>query len=252
MAQRMSFEGKVALVTGASGAIGGAIARRLGAGGAKVACHYRGRADEAEAVVAAVRAAGSDGLTVRADVTSGADVAAMVQQTLDAWKRIDILVNPAGTTRDMLLLRMEEPDWDEVMAINLRSAYLCTRAALRPMVRQRWGRIINISSVVGIAGNAGQSNYAAAKAGMLGFTRSLAKEVATRGITVNAVAPGFIDAGLTTSLSDDQRQRILTWVPIGRFGTPDEVAEAAIFLCSEAAGYITGQVLNVDGGMVMG
>ncbi|MGH2354305.1 MAG: 3-oxoacyl-[acyl-carrier-protein] reductase [Chloroflexota bacterium] len=248
----MSFEGKVALVTGASGAIGGAIARRLGAGGAKVACHYRGRADEAEAVVAAVRAAGSDGLTVRADVTSGADVAAMVQQTLDAWKRIDILVNTAGTTRDMLLLRMEEPDWDEVMAINLRSAYLCTRAALRPMVRQRWGRIINISSVVGIAGNAGQSNYAAAKAGMLGFTRSLAKEVATRGITVNAVAPGFIDAGLTTSLSDDQRQRILTWVPIGRFGTPDEVAEAAIFLCSEAAGYITGQVLNVDGGMVMG
>jgi 3-oxoacyl-[acyl-carrier protein] reductase len=247
-----AFRGKVALVTGGSGAIGGAIARRLGAGGARVAVHYWHGEAAAQATGEAIRAGGGEALLVQANMTAGAEVTALVQQTLAAWSRIDILVNTAGIVRDKLLLRLEEDDWDAVIETNLRSAYLCTRAVLRPMVRQRWGRIVNISSVVGISGNAGQTNYAAAKAGLLGFTRSLAREVATRGITVNAIAPGFIDAGMTTGLTDDLRQRILENVPVGRYGTPDDVAAATAFLCSADADYITGQVLNVDGGLVMG
>jgi 3-oxoacyl-[acyl-carrier protein] reductase len=165
---------------------------------------------------------------------------------------VDILVNTAGTLRDKLLMRMEEEDWDTVITTNLRSAYLVSRAVLRPMMRQRWGRIINISSVVGQTGNVGQTNYSAAKAGLFGFTMSLAREVATRSITVNAVAPGFIDEGLTTHLGEDIRKWFLERVPLARFGTPDEVAALATFLCREDAAYITGQVLNVDGGLAMG
>jgi 3-oxoacyl-[acyl-carrier protein] reductase len=252
-AQDKPYAGRVALVTGASGAIGGAIARQLGAGGALVACHYRSREDAARKTLEALRAAGGDGLLVSGDVTSGEDVAALVQRALEAGNgRVDILVNTAGTLRDKLLMRMEEEDWDTVITTNLRSAYLVSRAVLRPMMRQRWGRIINISSVVGQTGNVGQTNYSAAKAGLFGFTMSLAREVATRSITVNAVAPGFIDEGLTTHLSEDIRKWFLERVPMARFGSPDEVAALATFLCREDAAYITGQVLNVDGGLAMG
>jgi 3-oxoacyl-[acyl-carrier protein] reductase len=249
--QSTGFAGKVVLVTGASGALGSAIAARLAAGGAKVACHYHGSQERAEATLAQVRGAGGDGLVVSADVTVAADVDAMIEATLAACGRLDVLVHAAGITRDTLLLRMTEADWDAVITTNLKSAYLCTRAVLRPMLRQRSGRILNVSSVVGIGGNAGQANYAAAKAGILGLTRSTAREFASRGITVNALAPGFIDAGMTTALSEELRQRAVSMVPLGRFGSPQDVAEAAAFLCSDAAGYITGQVLQVDGGLVM-
>jgi 3-oxoacyl-[acyl-carrier protein] reductase len=250
--QDRCFEGRIALVTGASGAIGGAIARRLGAGGAQVACHYRSREAAAQGTLDAVRAAGGDGILVGGDVTSGSEVSVLVQQTVETLGRIDILINTAGTLRDKLLVRMEEDDWDTVITGNLRGAYLVTRAALRPMMRNRWGRIVNISSVVGRTGNAGQTNYATAKAGLFGFTMSLAREVATRNITVNAVAPGYIDAGLTADLGDEIRKGFVDRVPLGRAGTPDEVAAATVFLCRDDAGYITGQVLGVDGGLVMG
>jgi 3-oxoacyl-[acyl-carrier protein] reductase len=245
-------EGRVALVTGASGAIGSAIARRLAKGGAKVACHFHGGEARAQAVVDAIRGAGGEGMALRADVTLAAEVDRMVERVLGEWGRLDILVNNAGITRDTLLLRMDEAAWDAVLTTNLKSAYLCSRAVLRAMMRQRQGRILNVSSVVGVTGNAGQANYAAAKAGMIGLARSLAREVASRGITANVLAPGFIDAGMTETLSDELREKAQAMVPVPRFGTADDVAEAAAFLCSDEAGYITGQVLHVDGGMVMG
>ena len=242
---------RAALVTGGSGAIGGAIARRLAASGDRVAVHYHGSQAKADAIVAAIGEQGGEAFAVRADVTAAAEVEAMVSAVVERWGRLDVLVNNAGINRDTLLMRMDEADWDAVITTNLKSAYLCAKAVTRSMMRQRYGRILNISSVVGIAGNPGQTNYAAAKAGLLGFTRSLAKEVATRGITVNALAPGFIDAGMTEELNEEVRGKAMSYIPLGKFGSVEDVAEAAWFLCSEGAGYITGQVLQVDGGMVM-
>ena len=245
------LDGMAALVTGASGALGRAIAVHLGAGGARVACHFGTRPAGAVATLATIRADGGDGITVGADVCDRAAIDAMVATTIEAFGRIDILVNNAGTTRDGLIARMSDDDWDDVIATNLRSAFLTTRAVMRPMLRQRSGRIINVTSVMGIVGNAGQANYAAAKAGMIGLTRSTAREVASRGITVNAIAPGFIDAGLAADLTDDQKARALAAIPMGVTGTPDDVGAVAAFLCTAGARYVTGQVVNVDGGMVM-
>jgi len=242
---------RVALVTGGSGAIGGAIAKRFAAGGDRVAVHYHGNREKAEAVVAAIRQGGGEADAVRADVTLASEVESMMAEVTERWGHIDVLVNNAGITRDTLLVRMDEADWDAVIATNLKSAYLCAKAVTRAMMRRRSGRILNVSSIVGIAGNAGQANYAAAKAGLLGLTRSLAKELASRGITANAIAPGFIDAGMTEGLGAGVREQALAFIPLGRFGSVEDVAEAAWFLCSDAAGYITGQVLQVDGGMVM-
>ena len=242
---------RAALVTGGSGAIGGAIAKRLAAGGDRVAVHYNGSQAKADAVVAEILERGGEGFAVRADVTAAAEVEAMVAAVAERWGRVDVLVNNAGITRDTLLMRMDEADWDAVITTNLKSAYLCTKAVARAMMRQRYGRILNVSSVVGVTGNAGQANYAAAKAGLLGLTRSMAKELATRGVTVNAVAPGFIDAGMTEGLGAEMREKVMGVIPVGRFGGVGDVAEAVWFLCSDNAGYITGQVLQVDGGMVM-
>ena len=242
---------RAALVTGGSGAIGGAIARRLAAGGDRVAVHYLGSQAKADAVVAEIADRGGEAFAVRADVTVAADVESMIAAVTERWGKVDVLVNNAGITRDTLLMRMDESDWDAVITTNLKSAYLCAKAVTRPMMRQRYGRILNVSSVVGVTGNAGQANYAAAKAGLLGFTRSLAKELASRGITANAIAPGFIDAGMTEALGAELREKALAFIPLARFGSVDDVAEAAWFLCSDGAGYITGQVLQIDGGMVM-
>ena len=245
------LDGFAALVTGASGALGRAIAVHLAASGARVACHYGSRPEGAGATLDAIRAGGGDGIVVGADVCERTAVDAMVATTLEAFGQVDILVNNAGTTRDGLIARMSDDDWDDVMATNLRSAFLATRAVMRPMLRQRSGRIINVTSVMGIVGNAGQANYAAAKAGMIGLTRSTAREVASRGITCNAIAPGFIDAGLAADLTDDQKARALAAIPLGVTGTPDDVGAVAACLCTAGARYITGQVVNVDGGMVM-
>jgi 3-oxoacyl-[acyl-carrier protein] reductase len=242
---------RAALVTGGSGAIGGAIAKRLAADGDRVAVHYHGSEAKAAAVVAEIDRQGGEAFAVRADVTVASEVDAMVAAVTERWGRIDVLVNNAGITRDTLLMRMDEGDWDAVITTNLKSAYLCSKAVTRAMMRQRYGRILNVSSVVGVTGNAGQTNYAAAKAGLLGFTRSLAKELASRGITVNAVAPGFIDAGMTEGLGEEMREKALAYIPLARFGSVEDVAEAAAFMCSQGAGYITGQVLQIDGGMVM-
>ena len=246
-----SFAGRVALVTGASRGIGRAIAGRLAQGGAAVAVNYREHAAAAEEVVRAVQDAGGQAVALGADVAQPAEVDGLVQAALAAFGRLDILVNNAGITRDNLLLRLSPEDWQVVLATNLTGAYLCTRAVLRPMVRQRYGRILNISSVVGQIGNAGQANYAAAKAGLVGLTRATAREVASRGITANALAPGYITTEMWDHVSEATRARLRDLVPLGREGTVEDVAEAAAFLVSDAAAYITGQVLNVDGGLVM-
>ncbi len=241
---------KVALVTGSSRGIGRGIAMRLAAEGCKVVVNYRSGAPAAEAVVAAIAAEGGEALAIQADVTEGSAVEALVQGALDRFGRVDILVNNAGITRDGLLMRMKDEDWDQVLSTNLRSAFLVSRAVLRPMMRQRWGRIINIASISGLSGNAGQCNYAAAKAGMVGLTRSLAKEAGSRGITVNAVAPGYVPTDLTQDLPEALLAEAVKATPLGRLGTVEDIAGAVAFLASADAAFITGQVLRVDGGMV--
>jgi 3-oxoacyl-[acyl-carrier protein] reductase len=247
----IDFTGKVALVTGSSSGIGAAVAKELAAAQAKVAIHYRGNAEGAEGVAAAIRQ--NDGVCAlfQADVSQTDQAADLVKRVQTELGSLDILVNNAGVTRDTLLLSMKEEDWDTVIATNLKSVYAVTRAALRGMLKSRWGRIINMTSVVGLSGQAGQSNYAASKAGIIGFTKSLAREVASRNITVNAVAPGFIPTALTDVLTSEQRNAIIQDTPVGRMGAPDEIAWAVAFLAAERSAFITGQVLAVDGGLVM-
>ncbi len=241
---------RVAVVTGSGQGIGREIALKLAETGLSVVVTDINEA-AIEQVATEIGGLQVKSMAVQANVSVPSEVANLIARAMSEFGRIDILVNNAGITRDGLLMRMSEEDWDQVIAVNLKGAFLCTQAVMRHMMKQRWGRIINIASVVGLMGNAGQANYASAKAGIIGLTKSTAREAASRGITVNAIAPGFIDTGMTAKLSDDVKQLYVSQIPIGTFGTPRDVANAAAFLASEDSHYITGQVLNVDGGMVM-
>ena len=249
MTRLFDLSGKAALVTGGSRGIGRAIALALAAHGARVAVNYASNAEAADATVSAI---GKErAVAVPGDVSDPAAAAALVEATIAAFGRIDIVVNNAGVTADDLVLRMSEDEWDRVLDTNLKGTFSVTKAAVRPMVRQRFGRIINVSSVAGIVGNAGQANYSAAKAGIIGFTKAIAKEVASRSITANVIAPGFVDTEMTADLTDAQRSEIMRMVAVGRTATPQDVAPAAVFLASDEAAYVTGHVLTVDGGLVM-
>lgn len=248
----MMLENRVALITGASQGIGRAIALALADNGARVAInHYPGQSEQAAGVAEEIAGAGGVAFAVAADVSKKDDVEAMVEAVIDHYGTLDILINNAGITRDQLLLRMKDQDWDAVLATNLNGVFYCTRAALKTMLKNRWGRIVSLASVVGVIGNAGQANYGAAKSGIIGFTKCVAREVASRGITVNAIAPGYIETGMTSRLPAQVRDELRGRIPLGRIGKPEDVAGAAVFLVSPAADYITGQVLHVDGGMAM-
>ena len=247
----MNLTGKVALVTGASRGIGQATAIELAKAGADIVVNFIGNEAVAQETVEAIEALGRKAIKIKADVGNAEDVQAMVDEAVAAFGHIDILVNNAGITRDGLLIRMKDSDWDDVLNINLKGVYLVTKAVAKLMVKQRAGRIINMTSVSGVTGNVGQANYAAAKAGVIGFTKTCAKELAARGITVNAVAPGFIETAMTDVLPEKIKEGIAATVPFGRMGQPEEIASVVTFLASDFASYITGQVLNVDGGMVM-
>jgi len=241
--------GKNALITGASRGIGRDVALRLAAEGVAVAVNYHTSEIEAATVVDEARALGVNAIAIHGSVADAAHAVALIKATVAQLGSLDILVNNAGITRDNLLMRMAEEDWDAVMDTNLRGAFLCTKAAIRPMLRQRSGRIINMSSVVALTGNAGQANYTAAKAGLIGFTKTVAREVASRGITVNALAPGFIETRMVNELGEDLKKQIMERIPLARFGSTEDVAASVAFLASEDAAYITGQVLRVDGGL---
>ena len=247
----MHVDNKVALITGASRGIGRATALELAKAGAKIVINYAGNAAAAQEVLKAIQDMGGQAIAVQANIAVAAEVDELIQKTVTAFGSIDILVNNAGITRDALLMRMKEADWDAVLDTNLKGVFLCTKAVSKLMLKQRSGRIINMTSVVGLTGNASQANYAAAKAGVVGFTKSMAKELGSRGITVNAVAPGYIATDMTEVLPDSVKEQMTSTIPLGRPGTPNDVAKAVLFLCSDAAAYITGQTLNVDGGMVM-
>ena len=243
--------GQVALVTGASRGIGAVIAKSLGEAGVNVGVNYSANRDAANDVAEAIRSGGSESIIIQGDISDDMHAQAVVKQVTDEWGQIDILVNNAGITRDGLLLRMKTEDWDRVIDVDLKGAFLCSKYTMPHMIRRRQGRIINISSVVGIGGNAGQANYAAAKAGLIGFTKAVAREVATRNVTVNALAPGFIDTGgMVDNMTDEARENVLGRIPMGRFGSGLDVASAVVFLCGSGAGYITGQVITIDGGLI--
>ena len=243
------LSGQRALVTGASRGIGRAVALRLASEGASVALNYNSGQQEAETVAAEITAAGGSAVTLQGNVADATQAEALVDAAAEALGGLDILVNNAGITRDNLLMRLSEDDWDAVIDTNLKGAFLCTKAAIRPMLRQRSGRIVNMSSVVAITGNPGQANYTAAKAGLIGFTRTVAREVASRGITVNAIAPGFIATQMVDSIPEELQAQIRERIPLGAFGTPEDVAGCVAFLVSADAAYITGQVLSIDGGL---
>ena len=242
---------KVALVTGGSRGIGRAIALALAERGARVAVNYVANAEAAAAVVKGIAGDGGQAIAIQGDVSQAEDAKRLVNETLAQLDGLHILVNNAGLTKDDLLLRMSEEAWDRVMEVDLRGAFLCTKAAIRPLIRQRWGRIINVASVAGMVGNAGQANYAAAKAGLIGFTKAVAKEIASRKVTANAIAPGLVRTEMTADLTEAQETAVLQLVPLGRVATPEEIAPAVVFLASEEAAYITGHVLAIDGGLVM-
>ncbi|MDF1500477.1 MAG: 3-oxoacyl-[acyl-carrier-protein] reductase [Anaerolineales bacterium] len=247
----MEFKDKVVIVTGASRGIGRAIALEFGSLGARVVVNYNSSADSADEVVQAVKEFGSDAIALQADVSDFDEARNLIQQGIEHFGELHILVNNAGITRDGLIMTMSEDDWDAVAATNLKSTFNCSKAAIRHMMRKRYGRIINITSISGKMGNAGQTNYSASKAGQIGFTKALAREVASRKITVNAVAPGFIETNIWETVPEDIQAGLIDIIPLGRIGAPQEVAKAVAFLASDEASYITGHVLNVDGGMAM-
>ncbi|MDF2545741.1 MAG: 3-oxoacyl-[acyl-carrier-protein] reductase [Anaerosolibacter sp.] len=247
----MTLLGKTAVVTGGSRGIGRAIVLKLAEMGANIVVNYTSSPQKAEEVVALVKEMGREAIAIQANVSDSDAIQKMMQEVEEKFSTIDILINNAGITKDTLLMKMKDEDWDQVMDINLKGTFNCTKAVTRKMMKQRSGKIVNLASVVGVMGNAGQANYAASKAGIIGFTKSVAKELATRGINVNAVAPGFIQTEMTDILSDEVKEAMMANIPMKQLGTPEDVANVIAFLCSDDAKYITGQVLHVDGGMVM-
>jgi 3-oxoacyl-[acyl-carrier protein] reductase len=247
----MNLEGKIALVTGASRGIGREIALELARQGANVAVNYSGSEAKANEVVDLIKELGRDAFAIQCDVSNSEAVTNMIKETIERFGKLDVLVNNAGITRDNLLMRMKEEEWDDVININLKGVFLVTKAVTRQMMKQRYGRIINVASIVGVSGNAGQANYVAAKAGVIGLTKTSAKELATRNITVNAIAPGFITTDMTDKLTEEVKSEMLRVIPLARFGEPKDIAKVAVFLASDDSGYMTGQTLHVDGGMVM-
>jgi 3-oxoacyl-[acyl-carrier protein] reductase len=247
----MNLEGKTALVTGASRGIGREIALELARQGANVAVNFAGSEAKANEVVDEIKALGREAFTIQCDVSNSEQVTSMVKETVDRFGKLDILVNNAGITRDNLLMRMKEEEWDDVININLKGVFLCTKAVTRQMMKQRNGRIINIASIVGVSGNPGQANYVAAKAGVIGLTKTTAKELASRNITVNAIAPGFITTDMTDKLTEEVKTEMLKQIPLARFGEPKDIAKVTAFLASDDSSYMTGQTLHIDGGMVM-
>ena len=245
------FEGKAAIVTGASRGIGREIALQLAKEGARVAVNYSGSKDKADEVVQLIKDLGGEAFAIQADVSNQESVKNLIDETIATFGSIDILVNNAGITRDNLLMRMKEDEWDDVIDINLKGVFLCTKGVTRQMMRQRAGKIVNVASIVGVSGNPGQANYVAAKAGVIGLTKTTAKELASRNINVNAVAPGFITTEMTDALTDDIKEQMLKNIPLGKLGSSENVAKTVLFLLSDDAAYITGQTIHVDGGMVM-
>ena len=245
------FVGKAAIVTGASRGIGREIALLLAKEGARVAVNYSGSKDKADEVVKLIADAGGEAFAIQADVSDADSVKNMVDQTMERFGSIDILVNNAGITKDNLLMRMKDDEWDDVININLKGVFLCTKGVTRQMMRQRAGKIVNVASIVGVSGNPGQANYVAAKSGVIGFTKTVAQELASRNINVNAVAPGFITTDMTDALNEEVKNQMLSVIPLGKLGNPEDVAKTVLFLLSDDAAYITGQTIHVDGGMVM-